>query len=232
MSAPKYDLNGIFDPATAHPADAHSQLMRLIPPNSRVLELGCATGYLSGHMVQKLGCTVTGLEADTQSARIAGTRATTALQVDLDQPDALQRAGAHGPFDVVLAAAVLEHLRAPGVVLRAARALLAPGGQVIVSLPNIAHWRARLALLCGRFDYQEYGLMDRTHVHFYTLKTGRELLEASGFQVFDVRIAGSAVQNVLSRLRGYARQTPLILPGLLAYEMIFITRPEPSASDR
>lgn len=223
---PKYHLEHIYDPARAHPDDAHSLLMRHIPPASQVLELGCASGYLSGYMEQALGCTVTGLEFDAESVEIARTRCSHVFQADLDAENALEPARAFAPYDVLLAAAVLEHLKYPEHLLREARQLLKPGAKVIVSLPNVAHWSSRMRLLMGRFDYTDYGIMDRTHLHFYTLATGRALLEEQGYQVEQVAIAGSGLQNLLNVL---ARRTgrPLpgpVLPGLLAYELIYIAR--------
>lgn len=225
----KYDLDGIFDPARAHPDDAHSALMRLIPPRSRVLELGCASGYLSGYMEQALDCRVTGLEFDADAAAVAATRCAQVFTVDLDAPGALERATDGAPYQVLLAAAVLEHLRQPERILREARGLLAADALVIVSVPNIAHWRSRLRLLLGRFDYDDYGIMDRTHLRFYTLRTGRALLEGQGYRVEQVSIAGSGLQNLLNALARRLRLRPLrpILPGLLAYELIYAARPVP-----
>lgn len=223
---PKYHLDTIFDPARAHPDDAHSILMRLIPARSRVLELGCATGYLSGYMEQALGCRVTGLEYDADSVAIARTRCQEVHQADLDAEDALHPAQASGPYDVLLAAAVLEHLKYPERLLRDAKALLKPDAQMIVSLPNIAHWGVRLRLLRGTFDYADYGIMDRTHLHFYTVSTGRALLEEQGYRVEQMLIAGSGLQNVLNGIARRANR-PLpkpILPGLLGYELIYVGR--------
>jgi len=226
MGVPKYHLDAIFDPHRAHPDDAHSILMRLIPRGSRVLELGCASGYLSGYMERALACRVTGLEADPDAARIAAGRCSTVYTVDLDTPGALEVARAGAPYDVLLAAAVLEHLKYPGRVLRDAHTVLVPGARVIVSLPNVAHWSIRLRLMLGRFDYTDYGVMDRTHLHFYTLKTGRELLTAHGYRVERLHIAGSGLQNVFNSLaRRLARPLPRpLLPGLLAYELIYEAR--------
>jgi methionine biosynthesis protein MetW len=226
MSAttPKYHLEQIFDPARAHPDDAHSLLMRLVPPNSRVLELGCASGYLSGYMERALGCRVTGLELDPAAAAIAAQRCSEVHTADLDAPDALAPASASAPYDLLFAAAVLEHLKDPARLLQAAKPLLKPNARVIVSLPNIAHWGVRLRLLRGQFDYADYGIMDRTHVHFYTVKTGRALLEEQGFTVESFHIAGSGLQN-LANWAARARKRPLpapVLPGLLAYELIYV----------
>lgn len=219
---PKYHLEQRFNPAKAHPQDAHSILMRLVPRGSKILELGCASGYLSGYMEQALGCRVVGLEADPAATAIASTRCTEVHTVDLDAPNALDVARTSAPYDVLFAAAVLEHLKQAEAILQTAHSLLKPGAALIVSLPNVAHWSIRLRLLRGRFDYEDYGVMDKTHVHLYTLKTGRELLEQNGYIVESTHIAGSGIQNVLNGLLG--KQAPLILPNLLAYELIYVAR--------
>jgi methionine biosynthesis protein MetW len=221
---PKYDLDGLFDPDQTPSDDAHSQIMRLIPPGSQVLELGCATGYLSGYMEQMLGCRVIGLEYDKDAVAVAKTRCHAVYEVDLDSKQALEPAAHHGLYEVLLAAAVLEHLKHPVHLLSDARRLLAPGAKVIVSLPNIAHWSMRLNLLMGRFDYMDYGIMDRTHLHFYTLESGQDLLEDAGYNLQEVNIAGSGLQNVLNGLARSLRvpKPPLVLPSLLAYEIIFV----------
>jgi len=78
---------------------------------------------------------------------------------------------------------VLEHLRRPETTLAQVRQRLAANGVVLVSLPNVAYWRMRLELLRGRFDYSDEGLLDRTHLHFYTLKSTIELFADSGFKI-------------------------------------------------
>lgn len=219
---PKYHLDQVFNPSKAHPYDAHSILMRLVPRGSKVLELGSASGYLSGYMEQVLGCRVTGLEADPTATAIAKTRCTEVYTADLDAPNALDVARASAPYDVLFAAAILEHLKQAETILQAAHSLLKPGAIIIVSLPNIAHWSIRLRLLRGQFEYEDYGVMDKTHVHLYTLKTGRELLEQTGYHVESIKIAGSGIQNVLNGLLG--EQAPLIRPNLFAYELIYVAR--------
>ena len=89
---------------------------------------------------------------------------------------------APGAYDAILFLDVLEHLRDPDGVLRAARDWLRPGGRVLCSLPNVAHWRVRLALARGRFDYTENGLMDATHLRWFTRRTARELLTRAGLR--------------------------------------------------
>lgn len=226
MSTPKYAMADLFNPAVASPDDSHSIQVRLIPEGSRVLELGCATGYISGYLEQAQGCRVTGIEADAASADIARQRCSEVYVQDLDSADALAVAADSAPYDILYAANVLEHLRHPEAVLQQGAALLVPQGLALVVLPNIAHWASRLRLLRGSFEYTDYGLMDRTHLHFYTVQTATQLLEENGFRVQELHIAGSFVQNLLNgmaRRRGRPLPAP-VLPGLFAYEMIFLAR--------
>jgi O-antigen biosynthesis protein len=224
MTEPKYHLSEPFDPSKANPDDSHSIQMRYVSANSRVLELGSATGYMSAYMEKVLGCRVTGLEYDEASAQIARERSSEVFVVDLDEPDALLPAKSSAPYDLALVANVLEHLKYPERVLRDIHTLLRPDGRLIVVLPNIAHWQFRLRLLLGKFDYEEYGVMDKTHLHLYTLKTGRELIENAGYRMDDFQIAGSFIQNSLNNLARRFNRPLLkaILPNLFAYELIYI----------
>lgn len=223
---PKYHLDGIYSPNKTHPDDAHSILMRLVPRESRVLELGCASGYLSGYMEQHLNCRVVGMDFDAAATAIAATRATEVYTVDLDDEDALALARSSAPYDVLMAAAILEHLRFPQRVLNTVHDLLTPDAMIIISLPNIAHWQFRLRLLRGQFEYEDYGVMDRTHTHLYTVKTGRALLEENGYRVTEFYIAGSLLQIMLNRITRAIGRKPLppILPELLAYELIYVAK--------
>jgi O-antigen biosynthesis protein len=177
-------------------------------------------------MEQALGCRVTGLEIDPAATAIAATRCSEVHTVDLDLPDPLLAAHASAPYDVILAAAVFEHVKFPDRILQQARQLLKPDGIVIISLPNVAHWRLRLELLRGNFDYVDYGVMDSTHLHLYTVKTARNLLEEQGYKVERLHIAGSGLQNVLNSFaRRMNRPYPQpILPGLFGYELIYVAR--------
>jgi hypothetical protein len=85
---------------------------------------------------------------------------------------------------------VLEHLIEPAAVLAHFRSYLRPGGRVLVSVPNVAHARVRLDLARGRFDYRDYGVLDRTHLHFYTFSSAQELMRTAGYDV--VRTVGGS----------------------------------------
>jgi SAM-dependent methyltransferase len=154
----------------------------LVPRGARVLEVGCATGYMSEVLHRRLACRVTGIELLAEAAALAGPSCERVLVGDIEALD-LAAALPGERFDLVLFADVLEHLRNPGAVLARVRPLLAADGAVIASIPNVAHGSVRLALLGGEFRYGETGLLDRTHLRFFTRDSVEELFETSGYLV-------------------------------------------------
>jgi 2-polyprenyl-3-methyl-5-hydroxy-6-metoxy-1,4-benzoquinol methylase len=164
---------------------SHVQMLQLVGGGKRVLDVGCATGYLARALVEQ-GCTVWGVEYDAQAAEQARSALADVLVGDLETLDLVGYFGV-GRFDVVIFGDVLEHLRRPLDVLREARPLLVPGGCVVLSIPNIAHGSVRLALLRGEWRYRPLGLLDDTHLRFFTRDTVEELLRAAGLVPVDVR---------------------------------------------
>jgi 2-polyprenyl-3-methyl-5-hydroxy-6-metoxy-1,4-benzoquinol methylase len=166
----------------ADPGSTHSKIVSLVPPATRVLEFGCATGYMSEVLKNRLGCTVTGVEIDPEAAALAERHTERVIVGDAEKIDyAAELAGEE--FDVVLFADVLEHLKEPGDVLRRIRPFLAENGDVIASIPNIAHGSVRLALLGGEFRYRDWGLLDDTHLRFFTRASIQDLFEETGYVV-------------------------------------------------
>ncbi len=177
-----YDVDGI---RRGDPGNSHSVMLELVGPDRRVLDVGCATGYLAGGLVQQ-GCTVTGVDNDAQALEKARVVLDRGVLADLDHVDLVGEFG-EGRFDVVVFGDVLEHLRAPGILVRAARRLLAPGGFIVVSIPNVSHGDVRLALFAGRWEYRPLGLLDDTHIRFFTRESFQRLLAECGFVALDVR---------------------------------------------
>ena len=164
------------------PASTHSKIVSLVPPATRVLEFGCATGYMSQVLKDRLGCTVVGVEIDRDAAALAEQHAERVIVGDAEVIDyAAELAGEE--FDVVLFADVLEHLKEPADVLRRVRPFVAENGVVVASIPNIAHASVRLALLGGEFRYREWGLLDDTHLRFFTRASIQDLFEETGYVV-------------------------------------------------
>ncbi len=147
-----------------------------------VLDVGCGFATTSQHIATR-GNHVTGIESSAEAVALAQQRIDEVIHADLQQLDDVNRLLDGRRFDVIIFADVLEHLAWPIGVLRGYLDLLKDGGSVIVSLPNVGLWSVRLSLLSGRFRYEETGVLDRTHLRFFTRRTARELIEHAGLEV-------------------------------------------------
>jgi len=162
----------------------HRQIIAWVRSRARVLEIGCSTGFVSERLIAK-GCGVDGVEVDAAMAERAKARGVEVTVGSIEAP-AVQASVAPGAYDFVIAADVLEHLRRPAAALRAARGWLAPGGRIIVAVPNMAQWTMRAELAGrGRFDYADSGLLDSTHLRFFTRATLQAMVTDCGLVVED-----------------------------------------------
>lgn len=159
---------------------AHRVVVSCVNKGSRVLELGSATGYMTRALVESRGATVTAVEIDHEAYLEAASIADRAIEADLNEIDALDLGS---DFDVVICADILEHLLDPEAALRSLASRLAPRGRVVVSIPNVANWSVRLELMLGHFRYTEMGILDRTHLHFYTEESFREMAGSCEYAV-------------------------------------------------
>ncbi len=146
--------------------DSRAVVLRLLGDAVDVLELGSSAGRMT-RIMRERGLNVTAIEIDSDAAAEAELSATVMHVLDLEAPDALAPLDGQ-QFDLILAADVFEHLRDPAACLAQVVPLLREAGRLIVSIPNIAHADLRLALLEGRFEYTDIGLLDHTHLSFFT----------------------------------------------------------------
>jgi 2-polyprenyl-3-methyl-5-hydroxy-6-metoxy-1,4-benzoquinol methylase len=160
---------------------SHALVSELVGAGRRVLDVGCSTGYLASVLVSA-GNEVSGVELDPVAAEKARPFLKRLVVGDLNALS-LAEAFAGVRFDRVVLADVLEHVADPGGVLRDVRGLLAAGGRLVVSMPNVSHGSLRLALLQGSWRYSTVGLLDETHIRFYTLETIVGLLADAGYAV-------------------------------------------------
>jgi 2-polyprenyl-3-methyl-5-hydroxy-6-metoxy-1,4-benzoquinol methylase len=144
-----------------------------------VLELGVGDASLTRRLFEA-GATVDGIEINVLSADLARPYCRRVMVNDLDD---IQSAGLSEQYDLVIAADVLEHLRDPEFILSELKKHVKIGGYLVVSLPNVANVYVRLNLLFGRFPYHIKGILDRTHLHFFTLKTAEKMLVKTGWIV-------------------------------------------------
>jgi SAM-dependent methyltransferase len=175
----------------------------MVPQHAmRVLDVGCSNGAMGQYLKQlKPGRVVHGLERDAALATSAATRLDWTQCVDLETFD--WQTLAEESYDCVVFADVLEHLANPLRHLRAACDIVGRGGHVVVSLPNIRHVSALVSIFGkGRFPRNDRGLFDRTHLHWFTLKDGRQLLRDAGFELLREEVslrAGDKGGGVLNR---------------------------------
>jgi methionine biosynthesis protein MetW len=198
-----------------HRYGAHEVIIRNVPPGSRVLDVGCASGYI-GEALSARGCRVWGIDRDTAALSVAARSYEAVLDVDLEECDELPWPERF--FDVVVAADVVEHLRDPSRALRLLERYV--GDRIIVSVPNIAHASVRFPLFLGQFTYRRTGILDETHLRFLTFKTARELVESSGLNVQRL-LASSDHFGPLLQLPVARR----LLRGILGYNCIVIATP-------
>jgi len=171
-------------------------------PDAAILELGCGAGATGALALREGKCaTYVGIEMFEPMALEARR---VLSEVHAGNVETMVLPYASGTFDALICSEVLEHLTDPAPVLRKLVTLLKPGGRVFASTPNIAHWRIVLDLVRGRFDYQERGAMDRTHLRWFTPRSLRAMFEDCGVQVDRLAPAGST-----SRLRPWLTRLPL-----------------------
>ncbi len=161
--------------------NSQTQLIQLTGHNKKVLEVGPAAGYVA-EVLQKHGCTVTGIELDPDAAKLAERFCERIIVGNIEEINFEETFGDER-FDVAMFGDVLEHLVDPQSVLERVRAILSPGAWVIASVPNIAHASIRLALIGGEFRYTPLGLLDKTHLRFYTRETLGELFRDAGYTI-------------------------------------------------
>jgi 2-polyprenyl-3-methyl-5-hydroxy-6-metoxy-1,4-benzoquinol methylase len=159
-----------------------------VPAGSSVLEVGPGDGVISRWLKQKRGCHAVGVEVMAQSAAATQDVFDPLIIGSIEAPAVVETVAAHAPFDAIIFADVLEHLADPWQVLRNMRPLLSSSGRVLLSVPNIAHWTARMRLLSGSFDYTEGYLMDRTHLRWFTRRSARAMAREAGYRVEAERV--------------------------------------------
>ncbi|MGL6179026.1 MAG: class I SAM-dependent methyltransferase [Tannerellaceae bacterium] len=155
-------------------------ILQWVTPNTKVLEFGAATGYMTQYMQEKLNCDVTIVELSEEMARKASKFASKAIVANLETDDWYSQIDSK--YDYILFADVLEHLRCPSNVLVKAITLLKPNGYILTSIPNIGHNSVVMELWKGEFNYRPYGLLDNTHVSFFTRKTLIETFSKLGLK--------------------------------------------------
>jgi SAM-dependent methyltransferase len=211
---------------------SNDRLLALLPARAdgRALDCGCGAGD-NAQVLGARGWSVTGITISPQEQQLAARYCDQVFLGDLNE--GVPAAVGVG-FNLVVMSHVLEHLTGAERLLADVKRVLAPEGVVAVALPNALHCHVRFQFLVGRFNYTKDGILDETHVHFYTVKTAAELLRSSGFEIVDARVDGGLP---LWKLRGVL-PGPMVawldatasrcLPGLFGHQFLYVIRPAAS----
>jgi len=214
---------------------SHSVILRWLGEGRgrRLLDVGAADGLLSRQLTA-CGWRVTAIEGDPALAQAGARHCERMITVNLDREIPV----GEGPFDVIVYGDILEHLVDPLRVLVELDRSLAPSGFVVISVPNIAHLWIRLLLLAGRFDYFDRGILDHSHLRFFTERSLRAMLVDASLSIERFTATPAPLYQILpvSWHRRWVAATHSInaviarnVRRLLGYQFIVMARPKGAA---
>lgn len=209
--------------------ESHKLAFGLIDSNSKVLDIGCATGYFAKELLQK-NCEVYGVDIDKNALKIAGRYCKKTALRNLDQITSLPFS--KKSFDYVLLLDVMEHLAHPENVLAMAKLYLKDNGRIIVSVPNISHASIRWMLFKGEFLYTDTGIMDKTHLHFYTKSSFELALKKAGYKILSLFPTNGMCKvpflyKITDRLpKSWQYKIACMAPTLFSFQFIALARPQ------
>jgi 2-polyprenyl-3-methyl-5-hydroxy-6-metoxy-1,4-benzoquinol methylase len=228
---PEYKEYFVHYPIKESKHSSHYYFLLWAGKNQEVLDIGCGEGFFAEKLLEQDN-RVDGVDilAHPRHQDLLGKY----VQADLDQGlGSVLPVLADRVYDRVLLQDVLEHVRNPHKLLTDCHQLLKPQGLLLVSVPNVANITVRLSLLFGRFEYAERGILDKTHVRFFTRKTARQMLEQAGYEIVARKVTVMPVELVL----GLPAENPLmriinttlavftrLMPNLLGYQVLFSVR--------
>jgi 2-polyprenyl-3-methyl-5-hydroxy-6-metoxy-1,4-benzoquinol methylase len=210
-----------YVPLNVHAQSGHAKLLALVRDGTRVLDVGCSSGYLARPLVER-GCAVVGLERDPEAAAEARAVCEEVLVGDVET---MELPFEPGSFDVVLCGDLIEHLRDPEAFLVRVHPLLRAGGRLVLTTPNVANWAIRLSLLVGRWRYTERGILDRTHAHLFTRATLVQTLERAGYRIVELDFTVPLPVLRTRATERLAHAVGRLRPPLFAYQFVVAAEP-------
>jgi 2-polyprenyl-3-methyl-5-hydroxy-6-metoxy-1,4-benzoquinol methylase len=227
--APQRDGNAYYQLKIGYNSP-HTAALQLVQPGTKVLDLGCAGGYMSALLERERGCEATGVDTfplppDVRLSRFIKHDLNTGIP-DVNMAD----------YDYVLLLDVIEHLTVPESFFDCLRDAMkhCTKTQLIISTPNIGFLIMRLMLLLGQFNYGKRGILDMTHTRLFTFPSLRRLLEQRGFRItksrgipvpFPVALGDTPISRFLVSLNGWCL---CISPNLFSYQLLVMAKPHPS----
>jgi GT2 family glycosyltransferase/2-polyprenyl-3-methyl-5-hydroxy-6-metoxy-1,4-benzoquinol methylase len=211
------------------------EILGLIPDSARrVLDIGCGAGRLGEALKTRQAAEVVGIELDEQAADAARQRLDRVVNGDVEE---LALEFGPGAFDAIICGDILEHLREPERLLRRAREWLTPDGCLIASIPNVRHHSVICSLLQGNWTYQSAGLLDRTHLRFFTRREIEKIFVRAGFAVEGLWSVNAPGDDPARRHSGHVQLGRLCMNGLseqdaaelYTYQFLVRARPTPTS---
>ena len=207
----------------------------LTPRPTRILSLGVGAGETEKAIRDWCGAYVMGIEIDERLAGIARSKLDAVVCGDVETLEALRGCG---EFDLIICGEILEHLREPQTLLRRLSPFLSAGGVVLITAPNVRHWHVLYPLLLkGEWKYRDSGILDATHLRFFTRKSLCRMIEEAGYRIREVRpkvhsSASTLLRSVLIKLLGFCLTSEFV-----AYEFLILATkasdaPSGSPADR
>jgi glycosyltransferase involved in cell wall biosynthesis len=207
---------------------SHKRVEMLVPKDSKVLDLGAEGNYIEE--LKSKNCVVTGITLSNIPDEVRKFYDELIIE-DLEKKEWKEKIEGK-KYDVIILADVIEHLKEPRLLISALKDFLKNDGIIIASTPNIAHFYVRLSLLLGFFPYGSRGILDETHLHFYTLRSFRKLFEKEGFKLvkkkytpipFELFAGKNKVSKTVAMFLEYFYYIFVkTLPSLFAYQMVYL----------
>lgn len=230
---PEFEEYFVHYPVKESKRSSHAYAESLVGTGHDVLDIGCGEGILAATLIRN-GNRITGADILPHVANESVLEQYFSVDLNTGIEPMLKALGGK-TFDRVLLLDIIEHLLQPEPLLRQMQRLLKPGGQLILSVPNIANIIIRLSLLFGRFDYTERGILDKTHVRFFTRKTLKRMLAEIGYRIVEERetvmpielFFGLPASNPLMRFGNEVLGVfTRLLPGLFGYQLMVVLQSE------
>ena len=201
-----------YDFEIDNPEDSHSILAKYSLGAKQILDVGCGVGYIGKKVKSVQDCTIDGIEIDTEAAKIAANYYDSVLIMrigDLGDISFQKFIKDHKKYDVIICGDIIEHLMDPAHILSIFAKKLTPDGKILISIPNIAHIDVIAGLLDGKFNYATCGILDSTHLRFWTERSFLEFIsnvnERYGAKLYPQLIAQTHAESAFydsSSLRG------------------------------
>jgi 2-polyprenyl-3-methyl-5-hydroxy-6-metoxy-1,4-benzoquinol methylase/glycosyltransferase involved in cell wall biosynthesis len=218
------------DPIDPSGSDSLAVIARMVQPGSTVLDIGCSTGELGRYLTEQRECIVDGLDHNAAALALAKQYYRTAVLADLNN-DPLEALIGQETYDYIVCADIIEHLLNPDALIDQMKGHLTPRGQILFSVPNITYIGVILELMFGQFSYRDDGILDRTHLHFFSRGSLTQLLENHDLSVVAsadivLELAYSEFSQYLVSNLSHEELNPLLeRADTLTYQFVFATTP-------